>query len=347
MAEISHVLVTGGAGYIGSHTCKELAKAGYIPVTIDNLVYGHRAAVRWGPFIEGDLADEELLRQVMLDYNVQAVMHFAAYAYVGESMQTPGKYFRNNITNTLNLLNAMVYSGVDKIVFSSSCAIYGMPKSMPIDENHPQQPVNPYGESKLFVEKALRWYDNAHSIRYLSLRYFNAAGADLDGEIGEDHTPETHLIPLAIQAALAQREQIQIFGTDYDTSDGTAVRDYIHVTDLASAHVKAIDRLATGENSIFLNLGTGKGHSVREVIKMVEEVSGNRINANEVSRRAGDPPVLVAQCGLANNLLCWEPECSDLRSIITSALSWHQKDQTFFQSVPETETIINKIPHDN
>ena len=347
MAEISNVLVTGGAGYIGSHTCKELAKAGYIPVTIDNLVYGHRAAVRWGPFIEGDLADEELLRQVMLDYNVQAVMHFAAYAYVGESMQTPGKYFRNNITNTLNLLNAMVYSGVDKIVFSSSCATYGMPQHMPIDENHPQQPVNPYGESKLFVEKALRWYDNAHSIRFLSLRYFNAAGADLDGEIGEDHNPETHLIPLAIQAALAQREQIQIFGTDYDTSDGTAVRDYIHVTDLASAHVKAIDRLATGENSIFLNLGTGKGHSVREVINMVEEVSGNSINANEVSRRAGDPPVLVAQCGLANNLLCWEPECSDLRSIITSALSWHQKDQTFFQSVPETETIINKIPHDN
>jgi UDP-glucose-4-epimerase GalE len=347
MDDVSHVLVTGGAGYIGSHTCKALAKAGYTPVTIDNLVYGHRSAVKWGPFIEGDLADEELLCQIMHDYKVQAVMHFAAYAYVGESMQTPGKYFRNNVTNTLNLLNAMVYSGVQKIVFSSSCATYGMPQQLPINESHPQHPVNPYGESKLFVEKALRWYDNAHSIRSASLRYFNAAGADLDGEIGEDHKPETHLIPLVIQNVLSKQENVQIFGTDYDTSDGSAVRDYIHVTDLASAHVKAIDHLTEDGNSVFLNLGTGKGYSVKEVIKMVEEVSGNRINVNEVSRRAGDPPVLVAQCDLANELLCWEPQCSDLRTIITSALQWHQKDQTFFSPLPETETMLEKSTLDN
>jgi len=347
MGDDSHVLVTGGAGYIGSHTCKALAKAGYIPVTIDNLVYGHRSAVKWGPFVEGDLADEELLRQVMHDYKVQAVMHFAAYAYVGESMQTPGKYFRNNVTNTLNLLNAMVYSGVQKIVFSSSCATYGMPQQLPINESHPQCPVNPYGESKLFVEKALRWYDNAHSIRSASLRYFNAAGADLDGEIGEDHNPETHLIPLVIQNALSQQKNVQIFGTDYDTSDGSAVRDYIHVTDLATAHVKAIDHLTEDGNSVFLNLGTGKGYSVKEVIKMVEEVSGNRINVDEVSRRAGDPPVLVAQCDLANELFCWEPQCSDLKTIISSALHWHQKDQTFFSPVPEKETVLEKLAYDN
>ncbi len=347
MGDDSHVLVTGGAGYIGSHTCKALAKAGYIPVTIDNLVYGHRSAVKWGPFVEGDLADEELLRQVMHDYKVQAVMHFAAYAYVGESMQTPGKYFRNNVTNTLNLLNAMVYSGVQKIVFSSSCATYGMPQQLPINESHPQHPVNPYGESKLFVEKALRWYDNAHSIRSASLRYFNAAGADLDGEIGEDHNPETHLIPLVIKNALSQQENVQIFGTDYNTSDGSAVRDYIHVTDLATAHVKAIDHLKVDGNSIFLNLGAGKGYSVKEVIKMVEEVSGNRINVDEVSRRAGDPPVLVAQCDLANELFCWEPQCSDLKTIITSALHWHQKVQTFFSPVPEKETVLEKLAYDN
>jgi UDP-glucose-4-epimerase GalE len=347
MGTCSHVLVTGGAGYIGSHTCKALARAGYTPVTIDNLVYGHRSAVKWGPFIEGDLANEELLCQIMHDYNVQAVMHFAAFAYVGESMQSPGKYFRNNITNTLNLLNAMVYSGVGKIVFSSSCATYGFPQHLPISENHPQQPVNPYGESKLFIEKALRWYDNAHAIQSASLRYFNAAGADPDGEIGEDHDPETHLIPLVIEAALAEQKQVQIFGTDYDTPDGTAVRDYIHVTDLAAAHVKALDRLSENGNSIFLNLGTGKGYSVREVVKMVEEVSGNRINVQEVSRRAGDPSMLVAQSDLAHELLCWEPLCSDLKSIITSALHWHQRDHEILLHVPKTEAAEVKLTYDN
>jgi UDP-glucose-4-epimerase GalE len=320
-----NVLVTGGAGYIGSHACKALASAGYTPVTLDNLVYGHRWAVKWGPFIEGDLADADLLRQLMDDYNIQAVMHFAAYAYVGESMHAPGKYFRNNISNTINLLDAMVDSGVKHIVFSSTCATYGMPERVPIDEGHPQQPVNPYGESKLFIEKALRWYDIAHGIRSISLRYFNAAGADPDAEIGEDHDPETHLIPLVIQAALDQQQQVQIFGTDYETPDGSAVRDYIHVTDLASAHVKAIDRLFDGSNSEFLNLGTGNGYSVKDVIKMVEQVSGRTVNAQEAARRAGDPPLLVAQPGLAEKLLGWVPQYSDLETIVSTALRWHEQ----------------------
>lgn len=342
MGKNSNILVTGGAGYIGSHTCKALAKAGYIPVTIDNLASGHRSAVRWGPFIEGDLSNEKLLLQIIQDYKVKAVMHFAADTYVGESMLTPGKYFHNNITNTLTLLNAMVCSKVQKFVFSSTCSIYGMPQHIPINENHPQQPINPYGESKLFIEKALRWYEIAHSIQSISLRYFNAAGADLDGEIGEDHNPETHLIPLVIQTALGQREQVQILGTDYDTSDGTAVRDYIHVTDLAAAHVMAIDHLSVDGDSVFLNLGTGKGYSVREVIKIVENVSGNRININEMPRRAGDPPLLVAQYGLANKLFDWEPQYSDLKSIITTAIRWHQQKHNFLLPEPKTELVLDK-----
>lgn len=337
-----NVLVTGGAGYIGSQTCKALYRAGYKPITIDNLVYGHRSAVRWGPFIEGDLADEELLCRVMHKYEVQAVMHFAAYAYVGESMQSPGKYFNNNVTNTINLLNAMVCCGVRNLVFSSTCATYGFPGRIPIAENHPQKPVNPYGESKLFIERALRWYGNAHPIQSVSLRYFNAAGADLDGEIGEDHDPETHLIPLVIENVLTTQNQVQIFGTDYNTPDGTAVRDYIHVTDLAAAHIKALDYLSAGGNSIAINLGTGKGYSVREVINMVEDVSGNMINVKEVSRRNGDPAMLVAQYDLANELLDWEPQCSDLRSIITTAFHWHQKHHEDFSQL-KTESTIDKF----
>lgn len=319
----SNILVTGGAGYIGSHACKALAEQGYVPITIDNLIYGHRWAVQWGPFIEGDLADSELLRQVMRDYEVQAVMHFAAYAYVGESMQDPGKYFRNNVSNTINLLDAMVATGVCNIVFSSTCATYGIPERTPIDESHPQRPVNPYGESKLFIERALHWYSSAHDLRYIALRYFNAAGADPDGEIGEDHDPETHLIPLVIQAALEQCPHVQIYGTDYATPDGSAVRDYIHVTDLAAAHVKAIDRLHGSCNSAFLNLGTGNGYSVKEVITAVEKVSGRKVNALEAPRRPGDPPLLVAQPGLAAELLGWTPQYSDLDTIVATALRWH------------------------
>jgi UDP-arabinose 4-epimerase len=320
----TNILVTGGAGYIGSHACKALAEAGYTPITLDNLVYGHRWAVKWGPFIEGDLVDSALLHRVLRDHQVQAVMHFAAYAYVGESMQDPGKYFRNNVANTVNLLDAMVASGIQHIVFSSTCATYGMPLHTPINEDHPQRPVNPYGESKLFIERALHWYGVAHDIRSISLRYFNAAGADLDGEIGEDHDPETHLIPLVIQAALDPTRNVKIFGTDYDTSDGTAVRDYIHVMDLASAHVKAIDRLRSGCETTALNLGTGTGYSVREVIDSVERVSGSKVDAVEAPRRAGDPPLLVAQPGMAGEFLGWTTAYSNLDTIIETALHWYQ-----------------------
>ena len=229
-----NILVTGGAGYIGSHTCKALADAGYTPVTFDNLVYGHEWAVKWGPLIEGDLADGDLLRKTLQEYDIGAVIHFAAYAYVGESMQDPGKYFRNNVTNTINLLDAMVERGIGQIVFSSTCATYGTPERVPIDEQHPQHPVNPYGETKLVIERALHWYSQAHKLRAAALRYFNAAGADPDAGIGEDHDPETHLIPLVIETALGRRSHVDIFGTDYPTPDGSAVRDYIHVTDLAS-----------------------------------------------------------------------------------------------------------------
>ena len=280
-----NILVTGGAGYIGSHACKSLSAAGYRPIALDNLVYGHRWAVRWGPLVEGDLADRELLVRVMQDYAIDAVMHFAAYAYVGESMSDPGKYFRNNVSNTINLLDAMVASGVSSLVFSSTCATYGVPHQVPIGEDHPQRPINPYGESKLFIERALHWYGQAHGIRAYALRYFNAAGADPQGEIGEDHDPETHLIPLVIQAALGQRPEVKIFGTDYATPDGSAVRDYIHVTDLAEAHVQATERLLGGGDSRFLNLGTGTGHSVKEVVAAVERVSGLAVNAQASTDR--------------------------------------------------------------
>ena len=322
-----NVLVTGGAGYIGSHACKALAQSGYTPVTLDNLVYGHRWAVRWGPFVQGDLADEALVRRVLREHHVQAVVHFAGYAYVGESMLQPGKYFHNNACNTVSLLNAMQAEGVGNIVFSSTCATYGVPRAVPIDEHHPQCPVNPYGESKLFVEKMLEWYRVAHGLRYAALRYFNAAGADPDGEIGEDHDPETHLIPLVIDAAQGRRPAVSIFGTDYPTPDGTAVRDYIHVTDLALAHVLAVDRLLGGGESLRLNLGTGQGHSVRDVIRMVEDVGGRPVPVNEAPRRPGDPPELVAAVGKAREALGWVPRHSDLRTIVSTAWRWHEGQQ--------------------
>ena len=320
-----NILVTGGAGYIGSHACKNLSAAGLTPITLDNLVYGHEWAVKWGPFIKGDLAEKELIRETMREYDISAVMHFAAYAYVGESMDDPGKYFRNNISNTINLLDAMVETGVQNIVFSSTCATYGVPTQVPISEDHPQRPINPYGESKLFIEKALRWYGVAHGIRSCALRYFNAAGGDPDGEIGEAHDPETHLIPLVILAALGQRPNVKIFGTDYDTLDGSAVRDYIHVTDLAEAHVCAINQLLDGGESRFLNLGTGSGYSVKNIISTVERVSGLTVNAIEAPRRAGDPPILVARPGAAGEALSWTPRYSDLNTIVATALNWYKK----------------------
>jgi UDP-arabinose 4-epimerase len=320
-----NILVTGGAGYIGCHACKALAAAGFVPVTLDNLVYGHPWAVRWGPLIEGDLADRDLVERVLVEHQIEAVMHFAAYAYVGESMRDPGKYFANNVSNTVNLLDAMEKQRVKHIVFSSTCATYGVPEAVPITEDHPQRPVNPYGESKLFIERALGWFGVAHDLRHASLRYFNAAGADPEGELGEDHDPETHLIPLVIQAALGQRPEVSIFGTDYRTPDGTAIRDYIHVTDLADAHVGALKHLLDGGESIKLNLGTGQGHSVLEVIAAVEDMAGAPLPAREAPRRAGDPPVLIAAATRAESTLGWRPRHSTLPSIVESAWRWHER----------------------
>jgi UDP-glucose-4-epimerase GalE len=319
-----NILVTGGAGYIGSHACKSLAEAGYTPVTLDNLDYGHRWAVKWGPLVEGDLSDNGLLQRTFSEYQIDAVMHFAAYAYVGESMTEPGKYFRNNVINTIRLLDAMVECDVNSIVFSSTCASYGLPVSVPMDEQHTQRPVNPYGESKLFIERALHWYSMAHGIRVAALRYFNAAGADPGHEIGEDHYPETHLIPLVIEAALGRRPHVDIYGSDYPTPDGSAIRDYIHVTDLATAHVLALDNLQAGSENLFLNLGTGQGHSVMEVISKVEQISGKKVDARIAPRRAGDPAELVAATGLAAKVLGWKPEHSSLETIIETALNWHR-----------------------
>jgi UDP-arabinose 4-epimerase len=319
------ILIVGGAGYIGSHTAKAVAKAGLEPVILDNLVYGHRWAARWGPLIEGDIADRPLLDRVLEEHRVTAVIHFAAYAYVGESVKHPRKYFQNNVTGTLALLDAMVDHGVRDIVFSSTCATYGEPVRVPMAEDHPQKPINPYGESKLAVERILHWYQGAYDLRYAALRYFNAAGADPDGEIGEDHDPETHLIPLAIGAALGRSPDLQIFGTDYPTADGTAVRDYIHVADLADAHLLALGSLEHGEKALALNLGTGKGHSVREVVASVEKISGRTVPRVEVARRAGDPPALVADATHATRILGWRPKYPELDTIVAHAFQWAER----------------------
>ena len=319
------VLVTGGAGYIGSHACKALARAGHLPVTLDSLVHGHASAVRWGPLVQGDVRDRALLERTMREHRVAAVVHFAAYAYVGESMRDPGKYFGNNVAGTLSVLDAMRACDVRPIVFSSSCATYGVPRSLPIGEDHPQDPINPYGESKRVAERALHWYGAAHGLRSAALRYFNAAGADLDGEIGEDHDPETHLVPLAIGAALGTQPPLAVCGTDYPTADGTAVRDYVHVSDLADAHALALDYLLDGGASVALNLGTGRGHSVREVVAAVERVARRDVPRRDVARRPGDPACLVADAARARELLGWEPRCSGLETIVDTAWRWHAR----------------------
>lgn len=320
-----NILVTGGAGYIGSHACKALSKAGFTPIAYDSLIYGHREAVRWGPLIEADLADRATLAETLRKYEIAAVMHFAAFAYVGESMTKPELYFNNNVVNTIGLLDEMLAAGVRHIVFSSTCATYGTPDSVPITEDTPQRPVNPYGETKLMIERALYWYGQAHGMSYAALRYFNAAGADPDGEGGEEHDPETHLIPLILDAAAGKRAEIGIFGTDYPTPDGSAIRDYIHVQDLAEAHVAAIAYLAAGGDSIALNLGTGSGHSVREVIDAAERITGRHITRREADRRPGDPAALVADAGKARRVIGWSAKVSDLDSIIGTAWRWHQR----------------------
>ncbi len=322
------VLVTGGAGYIGSVTCKALARAGYLPVVYDNLCRGHRSAVKWGPLEAHDLSDGRALRAVLAKHEINAVMHFAAYVDVGESMDSPDIYFRNNVVSTLNLLDVMVEHGVTDMIFSSTCAVYGIPDEVPISERHPQNPVNPYGESKRAAEAVLRWYGEAYGLRFVSLRYFNAAGADAEGEIGQDHQPETHLIPLVIQAALGQRPDVEIYGTDYPTPDNTAIRDYIHVTDLAEAHVRALEYLMQGGRSTAFNLGTGRGQSVRDVIRAVERASGRPVPTREAPRRPGDPPVLVADASKAVSVLGWEARYSDLDTIVRTAFDWHRSRAT-------------------
>jgi len=317
------VLVTGGAGYIGSQTAKALAQAGHETVVLDDLSTGHRAAVKWGPFIEGDLGNKELLEKIFKHHRIEAVLHFAASLLVGESMVNPQKYFWNNVVNTLVLLDTMKAREVKHIVFSSSAATYGNPEKVPIPEDHPQRPVNPYGESKLCMERAIRWYGVAYGLHGVALRYFNAAGADLEGELGEEHDPESHLLPLVVQAALGQRPAVEIYGTDYPTPDGTAIRDFIHVVDLADAHVRALDYLAAGGKSTELNLGTGQGHSVREVVASVGKLCDGRVPANDGPRRAGDPAVLVADPSKAQQALGWHAQHSDLDTIIQSAWKWH------------------------
>jgi UDP-glucose-4-epimerase GalE len=314
-----NILVTGGAGYIGSHACKALAEAGFLPVTLDNLVHGHADAVRWGPLVPADLNDDEILLETLQRFSIAGVMHFAALIEVGASMRAPEEFLRNNVTGSFNLLDAMRKAGVRPIVFSSTCATYGLPERMPIDEGTPQRPINAYGETKLMVERALHWHAHAHNVRYAALRYFNAAGADPSGEIGERHNPETHLIPLVLDAAMGTRAQIDIFGVDYPTPDGTAVRDYIHVGDLAAAHVKAIEHLLEGGDSLQLNLGTGRGYSVREVVAAVGRVTGRQVPFREMPRRAGDPPMLVADPSRANRLLAWRPALSDIDTIVRTA----------------------------
>jgi UDP-glucose 4-epimerase len=318
------VLVTGGAGYVGSHVVHDLVGAGHEPVVIDDLSKGHRAAVPAGvPLITADLGDREALRRVCAETRPEAALHFAGFTEVGESVRAPGRYFLNNVANGVYLLEAMVEAGVKMLVFSSTAAVYGEPQQVPIPEDHPTIPTNPYGESKLFFERILARYQVAHGVRSIALRYFNAAGAHPSSAIGEDHSPESHLIPIILQVALGRREKLSVFGTDYPTPDGTCVRDYVHVCDLSSAHLLALERLAAGAESDVFNLGNGMGFSVREVVRVAEEVTGRAIPVEAAARRPGDPAVLVASADKAKRVLGWKPQYSDLRAIVASAWRWH------------------------
>lgn len=317
------ILVVGGAGYIGSHINKRLYQKGYETVVFDNLVYGHREAVRWGILETGDLSDTERLKEIFEKYNIDMVFHFAAYAYVGESVTDPSKYYNNNVANTLHLLDIMVKYHVKTIVFSSTCATYGIPADMPVTEDMEQKPINPYGASKLMIERILSDYHKAYGLNYCCLRYFNAAGADPEGEIGESHNPETHLIPLILAAAVGDREAVKVFGTDYPTQDGSCIRDYIHVTDLADAHLLAMDYLQRGGESLCMNLGNCKGNSVLEVIEAAREITQREIPVVLDKRRPGDPPVLVGSAEKARKILGWEPEYGDIKVILRDAWNWY------------------------
>lgn len=319
------ILVCGGAGYIGSHINKQLYKEGYETVVFDNLVYGHREAVKWGHFVQGDLKNIDDIEKVFRSYTIDAVFHFAAYAYVGESVQEPEKYYYNNVANTLNLLHVMKKYGCNKIIFSSTCATYGEPDKVPITEEMRQNPVNPYGATKLMVEKIFRDYHKAYGLQFVALRYFNAAGADPECEIGESHDPETHIIPLVLDAASGKREDIKVFGTDYDTPDGSCVRDYIHVYDLATAHLLALHHLEQGKESDFFNLGNELGTSVLEVISSVKKVTGKDFKVTMADRRPGDPAKLVGSSQKAQRVLGWKPVYGDIDVIVEHAWKWHEK----------------------
>lgn len=321
---MTNIFVAGGAGYIGSHTCLELSKRGYTPIVYDNLSNGHAEFARWGPLERGDIRDRSKLDEVFKKYEPAAVMHFAALIEVGESTRNPASFYDNNVSGTVTLLNAAQTAGIDKIVFSSTCATYGAPDSIPMDESHRQIPINPYGRSKLIVEQILSDLDRYQGLRSVVLRYFNAAGADPEGRIGEWHTPETHAVPLAIETALGKRSHFQIFGCDYDTRDGSCLRDFIHVSDLADAHVRAIEHLLNGGKSLALNLGTGHGTTVKELLATVQRVSGRNFKIEYSQRREGDSPALVADNTLAKRAIGWSPRY-DLEAIITTAWNWHSK----------------------
>ncbi|WP_368516315.1 UDP-glucose 4-epimerase GalE [Rhizobium sp.] len=318
------VLVVGGAGYIGSHTCLDLANKGFKPVVYDNFSNGHREFVKWGPAEEGDIRDRARLDEVLAKHKPAAILHFAALIEVGESVKDPVAFYENNVIGTLTLLSAAQAAGVKAFVFSSTCATYGLPQSVPLDESHQQVPINPYGRTKYIVEQALADYDQYKGLRSVVLRYFNAAGADFEGRIGEWHTPETHAIPLAIDAALGRRQGFKVFGSDYDTRDGTCVRDYIHVLDLADAHVRAVEYLLRGGDSVALNLGTGTGTTVKELLGTIETVSNRPFPVEYVGRREGDSTTLVANNDKARDILGWSPQY-DLTEIIQSAWNWHAK----------------------
>ena len=323
------ILITGGAGYIGSQANKVLNKKGFATVVYDNLSRGHREFAKWGHFVLGDLADKDQLRLCFEHYTIDAVMHYCASCETGDSVDYPAEHYRNNVVNTLNLLDIMVAYGVKYIIFSSTCAIYGNPLQIPMTEDHPQRPINPYGKSKYMVEQILQDYDDAYGIRHVSLRYFNAAGADPEGEIGAWHDPETNLIPLAMQVAMGQREYVKIYGMDYETPDGTCIRDYIHINDLAVAHLLALKYLQNGGSSDAFNLGNGNGFSVREVIHTVERIAGKTIKIVEKGRRTGDSPIIVGCPEKAKKILNWQPQYQSLDGIIKTAWLWHSKSSYF------------------
>jgi UDP-glucose-4-epimerase GalE len=318
------VLVTGGAGYVGAHACKALRTAGYLPITLDNLVTGHSGFVRWGPLLRGDIRDREIVNRAIESHHVQAVLHFAASAYVGESMKEPQKYYENNVAGSLALIGAMFDAGCRKIIFSSSCAVYGEPQELPIRESAQQNPVNPYGASKMMVERILYDYHQAGLLDFVSLRYFNACGADPDGEIGELREPETHLIARAMMAIQNHVDDFAIFGTDYPTADGTAIRDYVHVCDLADAHVASLELVMQGASGSF-NIGTGQGYSVKKILDAIQLETGITLDVRRSARRSGDPAVLIADPSLAKKELGFSPRCSDLSTIVKTAWNWHQR----------------------